>query len=258
MNPINSMRSAMERNAVKVLQEQGIVKKNGDTWELIKEKLEEEGGEEKKDEKDKDGIFKRTLKEKKDKPEEQNEEKEKGKGKEKEEEDKEKEKEEDKVDDSFLVPFEGNLGAFGLSIFEYFACRECRHPYFGGKKDCAAGVEQSNKKKTDYECMPCVAARECGCAPENLTYKCMLCCSPATYYCLGTEFYCDRCHGDLRTVHPCPGPGKCPLGVEHPPNQVGTHGGGKPQRPFALSCGICGPIAKPYKGELGNFKMEYV
>ena len=132
---------------------------SGGCWELIEDKLEnfdedlekDEGEEEKEKEKEKEkkekkknrkGKEKKGNKEEKEKEKGKEKEEDKGKEKEDSQNDQKNQNEEEKGDDSFLLPFNGNLGAFGLSIFEYFACRTCKHPYFGGKKDCAAGVEQ--------------------------------------------------------------------------------------------------------------------
>ena len=49
-------------------------------------------------------------------------------------------------------------------------------------------------------------------------YKCDLCCSVAVYRC--PDYYqCEKHHGQgSKTVEPCPGMAKCPLGCEHPQN----------------------------------------
>merc|ERR1712100_834297 len=60
-------------------------------------------------------------------------------------------------------------------------------------------------------------------------YKCDLCCSVAKYRC--PDYYqCEKHHGQgSKTVEPCPGGAKCPLGVEHPQNAHKKRG-------FAIGC----------------------
>ena len=52
----------------------------------------------------------------------------------------------------------------------------------------------------------------------------------AVWFCGGTTHYCDPCHSGLGGgIKQCPGPGKCPLGVDHPANG----------KEFALGCFLC-------------------
>ena len=123
-------------------------------------------------------------------------------------------------------------------------------------------INDEEKKESKKLCMDCIRRAtqtgDCKHGFDELQYKCIKCCAPATYYCLGTEFYCDRCHSDLSTLYPCPGPHKCPLGFPHPPNTIGTHGGGGRVVPFAISCSICGPIARSFDNSiLSNFSVRY-
>jgi len=113
-------------------------------------------------------------------------------------------------------------------------------------------------QKFKYTCLECLTNKPCGHPTSHLIYKCIKCCSVATFYCLGTEFYCDRCHGDLKTVYVCPGRKKCPLGISHPPNRVGTHGGGAPVVPFVVGCRICGIVSYSMDDvKLDQFSIDY-
>ena len=58
--------------------------------------------------------------------------------------------------------------------------------------------------------------RNCKHPTEFLSYKCMCCCTVATWYCGATNFYCDRCHDDLHTIYPC-------LGDSHAQSYIHTH-----------------------------------
>ena len=175
--------------------------------------------------------------------------------------------------------------AFAYRKLLFYQCSRCKNPFCGGAASCARlfaeahanhqeqlqaeqteGTEEQPQAQPPAEpenkeklCLECLTGKTlCSHPVEEMTFKCIKCCAPSTYYCLGTEFYCDRCHSDLYTVFPCPGPGKCPLGIVHPPNCVGTHGGGSRVVPFVLACGICGPANCSYDASnLDNFRYNY-
>jgi len=80
---------------------------------------------------------------------------------------------------------------------------------------------------------------------EHIVFKCRFCCSPSTWFCWGTTHFCDSCHRrqeahDYMTTKSadqlpqCPGPDKCPLRLEHPPNGI----------EFSLGCSLC-KVAHP-------------
>jgi len=137
----------------------------------------------------------------------------------------------------------------------FYNCKACEYPFFGGLVDCVADMEAQQDGPQERKCLNCSIGKSkarCGCDLENLIFKCMCCCNPATYHCGGTEFYCNRCHDDLYTAHPCPGPEKCPLGIVHPVNCVGTIGGGKAVTPFAIFCKQCGPLGHLWDCDAGS------
>lgn len=134
---------------------------------------------------------------------------------------------------------------YAMATFSYFQCHKCKKPYFGGKKNCEAGIlaeEQKNKKEFKPEELVCANCCDIGVGNSNcpqhgaefISYKCRFCCSVAVWFCGGTTHYCDPCHSG--GPHPgkpplCLGKDRCPLKVNHPPN-------GKQE--FALGCGMCG------------------
>ena len=71
---------------------------------------------------------------------------------------------------------------------------------------------------------------------QAIIWKCMYCCSEATYLCnMGTLHLCKNCkkkseyHRKFNTQ--CRGGAECPLGVPHP--RAGS------MTPFPLGCGLC-------------------
>ena len=78
---------------------------------------------------------------------------------------------------------------------------------------------------------------------EFTDWKCMYCCSVASYCCWGTNYFCGPCHDIINRIYPNPPPAQdcngvdCPLGVPHPPaakTLEHTEGGA-----FPLGCSIC-------------------
>jgi len=139
--------------------------------------------------------------------------------------------------------------------FAFFQCNKCKLPYCGGTVSCA---EETNHSDEDllFLCSQCsIVTRPCGHPASEMLLKCIKCCSVATYWCRGTDFYCDRCHDNLNTLFPCPGEGKCPLGIIHPENTLGSHAGGHGAVPFVLGCKTCGKCA--FDGSHMNFSDVY-
>lgn len=75
---------------------------------------------------------------------------------------------------------------------------------------------------------------------DFIEFKCKFCCSISAWFCWGTTHFCDDCHtkqnkGDYLNRKPkselpkCPGRGRCPLKIEHPPNG----------EEFAMGCAVC-------------------
>jgi len=106
-----------------------------------------------------------------------------------------------------------------------YPCKDCNKPYCAGQAHCADALVESAK---DLRCSGCewAATRAVGgdrrCTvhgPSFAIYKCDFCCSLAVWQCGATHF-CEPCHsgGSLEKPRACPGPGRCPLGIRHPPN----------------------------------------
>eukprot|EP00935_MAST-01C_sp_MAST-1C-sp1_P000009 g9.t1 len=117
-----------------------------------------------------------------------------------------------------------------------YTCAECAQPFCAGKVECAdaaGGVDVAALR-----CPECTMAEQkkllgkvdfsrC----KEPMYKCDLCCSVAKYRC--PDYYqCEKHHSGRKHLELCPGPGKCPLGVEHPQNAHKRRG-------FIIGCG-CG------------------
>ncbi|GBG84745.1 hypothetical protein CBR_g39123 [Chara braunii] len=150
--------------------------------------------------------------------------------------------------------YEGRPEAYALHTYQFFMCFNCKKPYFGGERRCAAPVEEENgddggaenAAAGDYNlaeliCGGCASmasgAEECkrGHGKEYIQFKCRYCCSIATFYCMGTTHFCDVCHSRRPDIHkgriapPCPGPSTCPLGIPHHPQGVECY----------LGCALC-------------------
>jgi len=103
----------------------------------------------------------------------------------------------------------------------FFKCVECTHPFCGGKVSCA---EEFDLDPSSMVCDGCDWAKDAEdhrCfehGKDFAVFKCDFCCSPASWAC-GSTHYCTYCHdhGGYQHPTPCPGPGKCPLGMPHPP-----------------------------------------
>lgn len=121
-----------------------------------------------------------------------------------------------------------------------FICSLCNKPYVGGRKDCA-GLDRMDASQAI--CTSCQWKRPSAykCATHGLDdamIKCDWCCNIATFKC-GPGHFCNECHkppyahtlplhdrrkgGKRKTGQGevCPGPGKCPLQIPHPPNGQG-------------------------------------
>jgi len=126
-----------------------------------------------------------------------------------------------------------------------FQCCDCQEPYCAGKVDCA-GAHQTEASLERTRCPGCewvssqqVADLRCmGHGHKFAMFKCDSCCSFATWNC-HSNHYCERCHSNYYEAkdYPCPGPGKCPLGIPHPPNQAAEHGTNVAS--FCIGCTAC-------------------
>jgi hypothetical protein len=74
-----------------------------------------------------------------------------------------------------------------------------------------------------------------------MLFKCKFCCNVAAFFCWGTTHFCASCHHiqeggrylnklPISDLPVCKGPGRCPLGGNHPANGTAE---------FALGCALC-------------------
>lgn len=125
-----------------------------------------------------------------------------------------------------------------MARLSFYMCFSCSTPYYGGKRDCGQPEAMQEFKKEDLVCGSCAAKKagvgvaECKIhGKDAIEFKCRYCCSLALWFCFGTTHFCEPCHqrAGRNETKQCPGPGKCPLGMDHPPN--GTE--------YPLGCGLC-------------------
>jgi E3 ubiquitin-protein ligase MYCBP2 len=154
----------------------------------------------------------------------------------------------DKAPELMAPPYNGDLKKFATFKCAFYLCFTCDKPYFGGMKDCIRAQEERQEfKPEDLVCGTCAAEKlgvgstKCKThGTEFIEFKCKFCCSIAQWFCWGNTHFCEECHkkqcaGDYvsrkkkEELPKCPGIGKCPLGVEHPPN--GDE--------FPMGCSIC-------------------
>lgn len=140
-----------------------------------------------------------------------------------------------------------NPQQFALDRLAYYSCYKCRKPYYGGMRRCEeAGMQKDEKyKKEHLICGACASGPNTQACKihgkQYITFKCKYCCNVANWFCWGNTHFCTSCHkrqeqGDYLNRKPvsalpkCPGPDKCPLGIDHPPNGVAE---------FSLGCVVC-------------------
>lgn len=140
-----------------------------------------------------------------------------------------------------------------MQTMSCFLCSACGDPFCGGRVDCAedASLDITTlccpkcafdvQNKSEAEAPPITGAWRGKCYTHGYRfaiYKCDSCCSVATWDCRSNH-YCERCHNNAFSAKdfPCPGPGLCPLGIEHPPNQPGIHG--TVDNGFVIGCAKC-------------------
>ena len=125
-------------------------------------------------------------------------------------------------------------------------CSRCEKPYFGGLIDCEQeqGMEDTTRRE-DLICRPCliedmsIGSNICkkGHGAEFIDWKCMYCCSIATFNCGGVRWFCTPCHDDagraIRNPKNCHGK-NCPLKIPHPPASDDHR-----KSAFPLGCSIC-------------------
>lgn len=84
-----------------------------------------------------------------------------------------------------------------MAIYAYFMCFKCKKPYFGGRKDCAAamneGANPADYKKEDLICANCCDIPIENCKKHGkdfIEFKCKFCCSIAQWFCWGNTHFC--------------------------------------------------------------------
>jgi hypothetical protein len=140
-----------------------------------------------------------------------------------------------------------------LNILSCFICTKCNKPFSGGRMDCA---DDNDLDVSTIKCPSCAfdeveqkdsesdkwrgKCRNHG--YKYALYKCDSCCAVATFDCRSNH-YCTRCHDQAysKKDYPCPGLDKCPLGIEHPPNQNAIHGEDRGEfiEGFVIGCYKC-------------------
>ena len=130
---------------------------------------------------------------------------------------------------------------YALKRYAFYYCNICKNPYFGGLASCRDIAQGLNR--SDFVCSPCSGIGQEKCkihGKDYMVYKCKFCCNVATYFCWGNTHFCIDCHKkqenhDFMTTKSkkdlpkCPGPEKCPLRLEHPPNG----------EEFSIGCSLC-------------------
>ena len=134
-------------------------------------------------------------------------------------------------------------GDLALDILSYYTCFKCQQPYYGGQRQCDAGVgggllgggggggDQEDFDPAELVCGGC-AQQGADCAThgaEYIQWKCKFCCSPAIWFCRGDTHFCDPCHRipsqrweeekkkDASALPACPGADACCVNGNHPP-----------------------------------------
>lgn len=138
--------------------------------------------------------------------------------------------------------------ALCMEALSFYLCSKCTEPFCAGRVECAQNDELDLRNLMCASCVfDCQDAKQIAtgwrgkCQTHGYrfaVYKCDSCCSVATFDCRSNH-YCERCHNkatDEKTFK-CLGPGKCPLGIEHPPNGAGVHG--TVDVGFVIGCSKC-------------------
>jgi len=135
-----------------------------------------------------------------------------------------------------------------------YNCDKCTKMYIPGKLSCAEelNLDLENQELFCPECEWALGSEDLRCFEHGKKYaifKCDSCCSIASWDCYSNH-YCEPCHNRACDVkfHPCPGRGKCPLGIPHPPNSQGVHG--RSNFGFVIGCYKCQDAS--YQAEMYN------
>lgn len=124
----------------------------------------------------------------------------------------------------------------------FFECTQCEKPFCGGKVSCAEEHDLDAQEMVCGECKWQAKAQDHRCMEHGKKYamfKCDSCCNIATFDCISNH-YCEDCHRrpGAKKFIPCPGEGKCPLGMPHPANHTAMHGRERTMG-FVLGCFKC-------------------
>lgn len=124
--------------------------------------------------------------------------------------------------------FHGKLKEYALAKLAYVLCENCGDPFFAGRVECNAALEEGVGRAAGADkrlCSSCVLPPPgVSACPHHgtthLEYKCKWCCNPAVWFCHGHTHYCDPCHQVAGRNKPavCAGPEACPTGGRHAPN----------------------------------------
>merc|ERR1712107_414928 len=119
---------------------------------------------------------------------------------------------------------EDEIVALAMAAMAVVQCYDCMEPFCAGKVDCAGSghLEQAALRCPACEWTSAARLNDHRCMVHGHQYamfKCDSCCAVATWNCFSNH-YCERCHNQASQAkhYPCPGPGKCPLGMPHPLN----------------------------------------
>jgi hypothetical protein len=90
--------------------------------------------------------------------------------------------------------------AFALHHYAFFHCFQCKNPYYGGARVCAAADAGGDAAvvAADLICISCQKVESVdSCAvhgTDAVVHKCRFCCSNAQWLCWSNTHFCDRCH----------------------------------------------------------------
>jgi len=137
---------------------------------------------------------------------------------------------------------DGEVPAEERGGWAFFECTKCEKPFCGGKVSCAEEHDLDAQEMICGECKWQAQAQDHRCMEHGKRYamfKCDSCCNIATFDCISNH-YCEDCHRrpGAKKFIPCPGEGKCPLGMPHPANHTAMHGRERTMG-FVLGCFKC-------------------
>lgn len=95
-------------------------------------------------------------------------------------------------------PYFGKPKEYAMIIYAYFLCFKCKKPYFGGRKDCVAAMNEANAGGGSFKPEELICANCCDIPIQNcpkhgkdfIEFKCKFCCSIAQWFCWGNTHFC--------------------------------------------------------------------